>query len=77
MARPQVADGGVASNMEVAAKILKQQLRTADKRWSSSWGFGQGADNSSPEKLALLQNRNMCLGPRLLLWYKLSNGKGT
>jgi len=61
----------------VAANILNKQSRTANKRWSSSWGVGQGADNSSLEKLALLRNRNVCLGPRLILWYELSNGKVT
>jgi hypothetical protein len=42
MARPQVADGGTAAN------ILKKQSRTADKGWSSSFGVGRGANNSSP-----------------------------
>jgi len=27
--------------------------------------------------MALLQNMNTCLGPGLILWYDLSNGKGT
>jgi len=34
MARPQVADGGTATNMEVAENILNKQSRTADKGWS-------------------------------------------
>ena len=38
-------------------------------------GFGQSADNSSSQKLALLRNINPCLGPELLLWCELSNGK--
>jgi len=45
IARPQVADGGTASNME---GILNKQSRTADKGWSSSLGVGRGANNSSP-----------------------------
>jgi hypothetical protein len=36
----------------VAANILNKQLRTADKGWSSSLGFGRGANKSSPYKLA-------------------------
>ena len=47
--RPQVADGGTASNMEGScANILNKQSRTADEGWSSSWGIGRGANNSSP-----------------------------
>jgi hypothetical protein len=38
MARPQVADGGTASNMEVAVNKLNKQPRTADEGWSSSLG---------------------------------------
>ena len=38
----------------VSANILNKQSRTADKRWSYSWGVRQGADNSSMEKLTLL-----------------------
>jgi hypothetical protein len=32
----------------VAANILNKQSRTADKGWSSSLGFGRGANNFSP-----------------------------
>jgi len=32
----------------VAANILNKQSRTTDKGWSSSLGFGRGANNSSP-----------------------------
>ena len=31
-----------------AANILNNQSRAADKGWSSSWGVGRGANNSSP-----------------------------
>ena len=61
----------------VAANILNKQSQTADKGWSLSLGVGQGVDHSSPYKLALLQNMNTCLGPGLILWYNLSNEKGT
>jgi hypothetical protein len=30
---------------------MNKQLQTADKEWSSSFGVGQGANNSSPQKL--------------------------
>ena len=51
MARPQVADGGTASNMVASCEysyILNKQSRTADKGRSSILGVGRGADNSSP-----------------------------
>ena len=34
----------------VAANKLNKKLRTGDKGWSSSFGFGQGTNNSSPLK---------------------------
>jgi len=40
----------------VAANILNKQSRTADKGWSSSLGFGRGANNSSLLKRMLLRN---------------------
>jgi hypothetical protein len=49
MARPQVADGGDGLQVwRVAANILNKQSRTAEKGWSSNWGVGRGANNSSP-----------------------------
>jgi hypothetical protein len=43
MARPQVADGGDALHIwRVAANILNNQSRAADKGWPSSWGLGVG-----------------------------------
>ena len=32
--------------------ILNKQSRKADKEWSSSFGFGRGANRSTPSKLA-------------------------
>jgi hypothetical protein len=32
----------------VVANILIEQSQTADKGWSTSYGVGQGANNSSP-----------------------------
>jgi len=51
----------------VAANILSKQSRTADKVWSSSLGFGRGANNSSPLKRMLLLNIYKNLGPGLIL----------
>jgi hypothetical protein len=49
MARPQVADGGDSLQLwKVAANILNNQSRTADKGLSSSLGVGRGANNFSP-----------------------------
>jgi hypothetical protein len=48
----------------------------ADKGWSSSLGVGQVANKSIPYELALLQNGYMWVGPRVIVCYKLSNGKG-
>jgi len=35
-------------NMEGSWNVLNKQLRTADKGWSSSLGFGREANNSPP-----------------------------
>jgi len=45
MARPQVADGGTASNME--GSCAYNEYVVADSRQSFSLGVGRGADNSS------------------------------
>jgi len=34
----------------IAANIVHNQSRTADKGWSSSLSVGRGANNSSPQK---------------------------
>jgi len=46
----------------VAANILNKQSRTTDKGWSSSLGFGRGANNSSPEKLSCCETVNVLRG---------------
>ena len=62
----------------VAANVLNKQSRTADKRWSSGLGVGWGANNSSLLKRILLWNiHRQSLGPGLILWYDLSNERGT
>jgi len=40
-------------------------------------GVGRVANNSSPYKLALLRKLMHILGPGLILWYDLSNGRET
>jgi hypothetical protein len=46
MARPWFADGGDGFQMwRVAANILNKKFRTADKGYSSNFGFGRGAEN--------------------------------
>jgi hypothetical protein len=62
---------------KVAATILNK-LQTVDRGWSSSLGVGQGANNSSPLKYILLQNiHRQSLGPGMILWYDISNKRGT
>jgi hypothetical protein len=60
----------------IAVNILNESW-TADKGLFSSLGFGQGANNSSPFTMAMLRNVHNCLGLEQILWYNLSNGKGT
>jgi hypothetical protein len=49
LAHRQVADEVDGLQIwRVAANILHKQLRTAIKVWSSSFGFGYGANNSPP-----------------------------
>jgi hypothetical protein len=49
MVHPQGADRRESLQIwRVAAKILNEQMQTADKEWSSSFEVGQGANNSSP-----------------------------
>jgi hypothetical protein len=49
MERPQVANEGDSLQFwRVAVNILNKQSRTASRGWSSSWGVGREANNSSP-----------------------------
>jgi hypothetical protein len=49
MADHPVVDGGDGLQIwRVAAGVLNKQSWTADKGWSSSFGVGRGANNSSP-----------------------------
>ena len=56
MVRPQVSDGGSPLIWRVAANILNKQSKTAKMGWSSSLGFGLGANKSSLSNLAMLPN---------------------
>jgi hypothetical protein len=56
-AHPRVADGEDCLQIwRVAANILNKQSRRADKGWSSNFGVGRGAKNSSSWKIKLLRN---------------------
>jgi hypothetical protein len=69
MACPQVADGGDGLQIwRVAANILNKQSRIGDKVWSSSFGVGRGANNSSPLKIRSLRKFTRSLGHGLILW---------
>jgi hypothetical protein len=60
----------------VAGNILNKQSRTADTGCSSNLGFGRGENNSSLKKRIMLRNvHKESLGPVLILWYELNNGK--
>ena len=51
----------------VAANILNEESRTADKGWSYSLGVGRGANNSSSLRRILLRNiHRQHFGPGLI-----------
>jgi hypothetical protein len=57
MSRSQVADGGNGLQpWRVAAIIWNKQLRTADKRWSSSLMVGVGLRNPHQNKEMLYRH---------------------
>ena len=58
--------------------IMNKQSRTADKGRSSSLGIGRGADNSLSYNWPCLET-DTCASDTysFILWYDLSNGKGT
>jgi hypothetical protein len=57
--------------------ILNKQSQKADKGWSSSLGLGMGMITPHHKNFLLLQNVSKRLGPGLILWHDLSNGKRT
>jgi hypothetical protein len=77
IAHPQVADGGDSLQIwRVAAYILSKQSRTADRGWSSSFGFGGGLTTPHSKTPDLLRNFLKSLGPGRILWQNdLSNKK--
>ena len=46
-----------SATWKVAANVLNNLSRTAEKSWSSCLGVGRGETNSSLNKLALLRKR--------------------
>jgi hypothetical protein len=68
--RPQIC--------RVAANVLNKQSRTADKRWSSSWGGVEvlkTLDRKNVSCYEILTQQTFYL--EWYLGYELSNGKGT
>jgi len=51
------------------------QLRTADRGWSYSLGFGGGANNSSPPKPNMLRSEQQSLGFMYIFWNYVMNRK--
>jgi hypothetical protein len=77
MVRPQIADGDDLQIWRVAADILKQQSRTADKGWSSACELGVGL-TTHHKKISLLQKSTRSLGSgQILLINDLSGRKWT
>jgi hypothetical protein len=66
MARPQFADGGTASNLEVAANILNKQSRTAEKGGPAARGLGEVLTNM---KTYHVTSRSQILRPWADLWH--------
>jgi hypothetical protein len=57
MARPQVADGGESLQIwRVAANILNNQSRTADKGCPPAWGLGRGLTTLHRKERNTLRN---------------------
>jgi hypothetical protein len=77
MACPQVVDGGMASNVEGSCKYLNKKSWTAEKGWSSSLGLGKGLTTHCENESLLRNIYRQSLGPGLILWYDLSNERGT
>jgi len=78
MARPQVADGGTASDIEGSCEYIEETVADSRQGWSSSLEVGRGANNCSLREPILLRNiHRQRLGPGLILWYDQSSEKGT
>jgi hypothetical protein len=57
-----------SSSVREAANILNKQSQTADEGWSSSFGVGRGANNSSPKRISLLQKFIRNVRPGQITW---------
>jgi len=77
MERLQVADGGMASNMDGNCEYIEKAVAVSRKGVVLQLGVGRGADKLLTEKLDWIRNVYLCLRPGLILWYDLGNGKGT
>ena len=66
--RPQVADGGTASNMEGSCEYIEQAF--ADSRQGVVLRLGSGRGAKTPHRYRI--NFNL-----LILWYDLSNERET
>ena len=60
----------------VAANILNKQSRKANKGWSSSFGVGQGVNNSILSRILLRNVHVEGLGPGLILLLRIGTGGG-
>jgi len=76
MASPQVADEQ-PSMWKAATNISNKKSRTADKGWSYNFGGWARCCQLLTIKTGLLQNINTFHGPEMIIWYDLSNKKGS
>jgi len=76
MARPQVADGGTASDMEGTCEYIEQAI--TDSRQGVTFQLGVWARCKQLFTVKRIRLRNVHrenLGPGLIIWYDPSNGK--
>jgi hypothetical protein len=76
MARPQVADGGTASNVEGSCEYIEKAVADSRQGGPPAWGLGE-EQTTHRENVPLLRNiHRQSIGPGLILWYDLSNEGG-
>jgi len=75
MERPQVADRGMASNMEGSCEYIEYAV--VDIRQGVILQLGGWLTTPHLKKVTLLRKRQKCLGLGLIVWYNISNGKRT
>jgi len=77
MACPQVVEGGTASNMEGSCEYISlSSLGELTGGCPPAWGLGEVL-TTPHHKNRHVKNTNTCFKPGLILWYDLSNEKGT